>query len=69
MRMISDHLNVCVHINKIYEEHDVFLDPSCAGFRSTIACIGYFCYFNLTFLILLIVDVSWTINWSKQRSL
>ena len=27
------------------------------GFHSTIACIGYFCHSNLTFLILITIDV------------
>ena len=55
--MICDNLNVHLRTNKRYEERAVFLDLICVGFRSTIACIGYFCHYNLTFLLLLTIDV------------
>ena len=57
MRLIFDHLNVHICTNKKYEERAVFLDTSCAGFRSRIACIGYFRHFNLTFFLFLKIDV------------
>ena len=31
----------------------------CAVFCSTIACIGYLCLFNITFLLLIKIVVSW----------
>ena len=57
MQVICNNRNVHVHTNKIYNKRAVFLDLSCAGFCSTIACTGYSCHFNLTFILLLIVDV------------
>ena len=56
-RVVFDHLNVLIHTNQIYEENAVVLDLRCAGFHGTIACIGYFCHFNLDFIILLTISL------------
>ena len=58
--MNCDHLYVHVRKNKRYEERAVSLDLIRAGVCSTITCIGYFCHLNITFIILLTIDVSWS---------
>ena len=55
--MICDNLNVHIRTNKRYEERAVFLDISYTGFCSKMAYIGYFWYSNLTFILLITIDV------------
>ena len=52
MRVICDNLNVHSR-KKRYEERAVFLDMICTGVSITIACIGYFHHYNITFILLL----------------
>ena len=56
-RVICDNLNVHFHTNIRYEECAVCLDMIYAGVCFTIACIGYFCHYNITFLFFLKIDV------------
>ena len=39
------------------------------GFRSTILCIGYFCLFNITFLLLIKIDVIWSMKLVQAEKL
>ena len=55
--MICDHLNVHIRKNRRYKEHMVFLDLICTSVPSNIACIGLFHHSNITFLILITIDV------------
>ena len=56
-QVIFIHLDVHFHTNKRYKERAVFLDLICVEFCSKITCIGCFCHFNLTFLLLITIGV------------